>query len=114
MENINAWLESLADGTVVKFRKSLPIPNEDPSRPVRTLVGKNFDKNVTGRNAVIMFFGCEHCQALAPVCEQLGALIKQNGLDVLVGKIEVFGNALDIEIIEIPSHHLPCCKRCHS
>jgi thiol-disulfide isomerase/thioredoxin len=66
------------------YIKSEDTHEHDPSKAVQTVVGSEFEEKVAqGKNNIVVFFhrdGCRHCQATAPVVEEVAT--------ALAGKVE--------------------------
>jgi protein disulfide isomerase family A protein 3 len=78
VEALQTFVENFLEGKIEAHVKSEEIP--DNSGPTKVAVGKNFDELVTStdKDVLIEFYApwCGHCKKLAPVWEELGALLK--------------------------------------
>jgi len=65
IDSIRSWIAQILDGTVVGFKKSQPIP-ENNNGPVKILVAKNFDSITKGKNSLVEYYApwCGHCKKL--------------------------------------------------
>lgn len=85
-------------GTCDAFRRSQPIPEEDASVAVKTLVYKNFDEIVkdSTKDVLVEFYApwCGHCKALAPLYEEVAAAFAKVD-SVVIAKIDATENYVD-------------------
>lgn len=66
--DIAAFLQKDADGKLELFAKSQDVPAEAEENNVVVLVGKNFEKEVKGKNVLVFFYApwCGHCKNAKP------------------------------------------------
>jgi len=96
-EGVKKWLQEGLDGTVVPFRKSAPVPEENDG-PVRVLVGNTFDEEIASKKfAFVKFYApwCGHCKSLAPIWEELAETATSD--DVLIAKLDGTENYMSPE-----------------
>jgi protein disulfide isomerase family A protein 3 len=93
VENLNAFVNELEEGSLEPYVKSEPIPDSNDG-PVTVAVAKNFDDVVTnnGKDTLIEFYApwCGHCKKLTPVYEELGTKLK--GEEVAIVKMDATAN----------------------
>lgn len=92
IENLNAFVADLEEGSLEPYVKSEPIP--ETQGPVIVAVGKNFEDVVTNndKDILIEFYApwCGHCKKLAPIFDELGEKLK--GEDVAIIKMDATAN----------------------
>lgn len=80
VESLSAFIEDFQQGKLQPHLKSQEIPDEDASKSVRTLVGKNFKEIVldSGKEVFVKFYApwCGHCKTMAPIWEELAQELK--------------------------------------
>ncbi|XP_075930849.1 protein disulfide-isomerase-like isoform X1 [Petromyzon marinus] len=101
--NITSFCQDYLDEHNKPFSKSQEIPKDWNKRPVKVLVGKNFDEFVFDetKNVFVEFYAswCDHCKKLAPVWEQLGVQYKDHD-NIVIAK-------MDAEKNEVAAVHIP-------
>ncbi|CAN0171582.1 unnamed protein product [Lampetra planeri] len=101
--NITSFCQDYLDEHSKPFSKSQEIPKDWDKRPVKVLVGKNFDELVFDetKNVFVEFYAswCDHCKKLAPVWEQLGVQYKEHD-NIVIAK-------MDAEKNEVAAVHIP-------
>ncbi|ESN93312.1 hypothetical protein HELRODRAFT_194128 [Helobdella robusta] len=107
--SIQAFVDGVLNGKIKPFFKSDPVPADWNDKPVKVLVGKNFqevlDQAVTSKNVIVLFYApwCGHCKKLEPIWEELGERYAQNP-KVLVAKMDSTTNELEnMDIKNFPS-----------
>jgi len=78
-ENMKNWLNKCLNGTVKNWKKSKPIPTENPG-PVIVVVGRTFESIVEDptKDVLMLYWAkaCPHSQALMPVLDELATVLK--------------------------------------
>ncbi|XP_034541479.1 protein disulfide-isomerase A3 [Notolabrus celidotus] len=91
---LQRFLESYFDGTLKKYLKSEPIP-EDNDGPVKVLVAENFDSivNDDSKDVLIEFYApwCGHCKSLEPKYIELGEKLADDP-NVVIAKMDATAN----------------------
>jgi len=113
---VKQFVADYFDGKVEKWVKSEDLPDNNDG-PVKTVVGKNFDKIVNDpeKDVFIEFYApwCGHCKALAPKFEELGTKFKSIE-SVVIAKIDATANdypTKDFEVGGYPSLFLVPAKK---
>jgi len=101
-EGLNAFVSESLAGTYASYKKSEPVPAENPGPGnVVTVVGKNFADVVYAKDSVVFveFYApwCGHCKKLAPVWDELAQQVKDLP-NVVIAKIDATANSLPDEI----------------
>jgi len=103
--SITQFVEEYLGNKLEPFVKSEPIPERN-DEPVKVVVGKTFDELVMkNEKAVFVEFyasWCGHCQALAPVWEELGKHYENNP-DVVIAKFNAPNNDAPISVESFPT-----------
>jgi protein disulfide-isomerase A1 len=113
-EGLTKHLEGFVSGTLKPHFKSEPIPNEDPSQPIATLVHDNFDKIAMDKNKDVLVEiyapWCGACKRIAPEYEQLAKDVAAKASDkFVIAKFD--GTANDIPAsLNFRLEHFPTFK----
>lgn len=104
---LTSFLDSILDGTRQPHLNSEEVPDDWDSKPVKVLVGKNFDEIARdkSKNVFVEFYApwCGHCKQLAPTWDQLGEKFKDSP-DVVIAKMDATANELaDLKIQGFPT-----------
>ncbi|XP_066497009.1 protein disulfide-isomerase-like protein of the testis [Tiliqua scincoides] len=102
-ENLRRFCQSYLEGTAKRYFSSEEIPEGWDKKPVKVLVGKNFDRVAfNDRNHVfVMFYApwCHECQKLLPIWEELGEMYEDRK-NMVIAKIDVAANEVLLTNLE--------------
>lgn len=113
-ETLTKHLEGFVAGTIKPHFKSEPIPKDDPSQPIVTLVHDNFDKIAMDKNKDVLVEiyapWCGACKRIAPEYEQLAKDVAAKASDkFVIAKFD--GTANDIPTsLNFRLEHFPTFK----
>lgn len=95
-ENLELFLKAISKGKVKPYVKSQPIPKEDQSSSVKSLVANNFAKIVNDENkdVLVEFYApwCGHCKAFEPKYKQFAAKYTSEQPNLVVAKFDATAN----------------------
>ncbi|XP_054310541.2 protein disulfide-isomerase A2 isoform X1 [Pongo pygmaeus] len=96
--SITAFCHAVLNGQVKPYLLSQEVPPDWDQRPVKTLVGKNFEQVAFDetKNVFIKFYApwCTHCKEMAPAWEALAEKY-QDHEDVIIAELDATANELD-------------------
>ncbi|XP_023670835.1 protein disulfide-isomerase [Paramormyrops kingsleyae] len=102
-ENVRAHCLHYLAGKAKAKLQSEPIPKNWDKKPVKELVGMNFEKVAFNekKNVFIMFYTpwCKECQAFFPLWEKLGK-VYENHESLVVARIDTTANDINIIFLE--------------
>jgi len=107
VETVRQFVQSIMDGKRQPHLNSEEIPDDWDAKPVKVLVGKNFDQVARDRtkNVLVEFYApwCGHCKQLAPIWDQLGEKFSDSP-DVVIAKMDATANELpDVKVQGFPT-----------
>lgn len=106
-DGLRTFVQGIIDGTTQPHLNSEDVPEDWDSKPVKVLVGKNFNEVArdTKKSVFVEFYApwCGHCKQLAPIWDQLGEKFK-DAEDVVIAKMDSTANELaDIKVQGFPT-----------
>ncbi|NXG80043.1 PDIA2 isomerase, partial [Baryphthengus martii] len=106
---IRTFIQAVLDGKVKPRLMSAEPPEDWNTRPVKVLVGKNFEQVAFDetKNVFVKFYApwCSHCQAMAAAWEELGERYKDHE-NIVIAELDSTANELEnITINGFPTLH---------
>jgi len=106
-ENLVKFANDYLEGSLKKHLNSEEIPEDWDAKPVKVLVGKNFDQVAFDetKDVLVEFYApwCGHCKKLAPVWDELGEAFEANS-DVVIAKMDSTANEVnDVTVRGFPT-----------
>ncbi|XP_059978661.1 protein disulfide-isomerase A2 isoform X2 [Lagenorhynchus albirostris] len=107
--SVAAFCHAVLGGEVKPYRLSQEVPPDWDQRPVKTLVGKNFEQVAFDetKNVFIKFYApwCTHCKEMAPAWEALAEKYRDHE-DIVIAELDATANELEA----LPVHSFPTLK----
>ncbi|XP_054848501.1 protein disulfide-isomerase-like protein of the testis [Eublepharis macularius] len=101
--NLRSFCQSYLEGTAKRHLSSEEIQEGWDKKPVKVLVGKNFDKVVFNKknHVFVMFYApwCEACQKVLPIWDELGKMY-ENRKNIVIAKIDYTANNVQLLNVE--------------
>lgn len=96
--SVTAFCDAVLGGKVKPYLLSQEVPPDWDQRPVKTLVGKNFEQVAFDetKNVFIKFYApwCTHCKEMAPAWEELAEKYKDHE-DIVIAELDATANELE-------------------
>lgn len=106
---ITDFCRAVLGGGIKPYRLSQEVPPDWDQRPVKTLVGKNFEQVAFDetKNVFIKFYApwCAHCKEMAPAWEELAEKYRDHE-DIVIAELDATANELEA----FPVHGFPTLK----
>ncbi|XP_026899573.1 protein disulfide-isomerase A2 [Acinonyx jubatus] len=107
--SVTAFCHAVLGGEVKPYLLSQELPPDWDQRPVKTLVGKNFEQVAFDetKNVFIKFYApwCTHCKEMAAAWEALAEKYKDHE-DIIIAELDATANELEA----FPVHGFPTLK----
>ncbi|MBZ3879606.1 Protein disulfide-isomerase A2 [Sciurus carolinensis] len=96
--SVAAFCQTVLSGELKPYLLSQEIPPDWDQRPVKTLVGKNFEQVAFDetKNVFVKFYApwCSHCREMAPAWEALAEKYRDHK-DIIIAELDATANELE-------------------
>uniref|UniRef100_A0A8D2JQG5 Protein disulfide-isomerase A2 n=1 Tax=Sciurus vulgaris TaxID=55149 RepID=A0A8D2JQG5_SCIVU len=96
--SVAAFCQTVLSGELKPYFLSQEVPPDWDQRPVKTLVGKNFEQVAFDetKNVFVKFYApwCSHCREMAPAWEALAEKYR-NHEDIIIAELDATANELE-------------------
>ncbi|XP_028291932.1 protein disulfide-isomerase A2-like [Gouania willdenowi] len=102
-DSLRQLCQEVVGGTAKPYYRSEEIPEDWDKKPVKVLVGKNFDSVTqnSSKNVFVEFYApwCGHCKELSPIWDQLGEKYADHD-DIIIAKMDATANEVEAVTID--------------
>uniref|UniRef100_A0A8C5DVQ8 protein disulfide-isomerase n=1 Tax=Gouania willdenowi TaxID=441366 RepID=A0A8C5DVQ8_GOUWI len=102
-DSLRQLCQEVVGGTAKPYYRSEEIPEDWDKKPVKVLVGKNFDSVTqnSSKNVFVEFYApwCGHCKELSPIWDQLGEKYADHD-DIIIAKMDATANEVEALTID--------------
>ncbi|KAK2490877.1 hypothetical protein MC885_015228 [Smutsia gigantea] len=104
--SVTTFCHEVLSGKIKPYRLSQEVPPDWDQRPVKTLVGKNFEQVAFDetKNVFIKFYApwCTHCKEMAPTWQTLAEKYKDHE-DIIIAELDATANELPFVVHGFPT-----------
>ncbi|XP_036771890.2 protein disulfide-isomerase A2 isoform X2 [Manis pentadactyla] len=104
--SVTTFCHAVLSGKIQPYRLSQEVPPDWDQRPVKTLVGKNFEQVAFDetKNVFVKFYApwCTHCKEMAPTWQTLAEKYKDHK-DIIIAELDATANELAFVVHGFPT-----------